>query len=132
MLSNLEQFGKKVWERVPQAGWMRRTESGCGHTSDYTWGVREGAPSKGAIWCRVVCSNRLGVGGDGLAVIFNMGLGGLRRVVHGVFVVTACQVRVVCRGFVFARFVVLSGLLVVARRMFVMLCCPVMMFCCLF
>ena len=53
--------------------------------------------------------------------MFNMGLGCLCRVVHGVFVVTACQVRVVCCRFVLAGFMVLCGFFVMPGRVFVML-----------
>jgi hypothetical protein len=64
-------------------------------------------------------------------VIFDMRLGCFRSVVHCVFVVTAGQMCVVRRRFVFPCFVVLRGFLVVSRSMFVMFSCLVMMLCCL-
>ena len=73
----------------------------------------------------------LGGGGFGFAVIFDMCLGCFRSMVLCVFVVTARYVRVMCRRFVFTCFVMFSGFLVVVRRVFVMLCCLVMMLCCL-
>jgi hypothetical protein len=63
------------------------------------------------------------VGRDGLAMIFDMRLGRFRSVVHCMFVVTACQVRMMCCCLMFARFVVFCGFLVVSCRVFVMLCC---------
>ncbi|HEY2119306.1 MAG TPA: hypothetical protein VGH37_09000 [Candidatus Acidoferrum sp.] len=50
----------------------------------------------------------------GLTVIFNMGFGCFRSVVHGVLVVAAGQVGVMCRGLMFSRFMVLTGFLVVS------------------
>jgi len=70
-------------------------------------------------WAFRLCD--LGVGRGSLAVMFNMGLGCLCRVVHGVFVVPACQMRVVSCRFVFARFIVLCGFSVMPCRVFVML-----------
>jgi hypothetical protein len=66
----------------------------------------------------------------GLAVVFDMGFGCFRSVVHGVFVVAAGQVGMMCRGLMFSRFMVLSGFLVVSCGVFVMLGRLMMMFSC--
>ena len=60
-----------------------------------------------------------------------MCFGPFLSVVGCVDVVSAGYVRVMCCCLVLARFVVLSGFLMVSCRMFVMLCCLVMMLCCL-
>jgi hypothetical protein len=65
-----------------------------------------------------------------LAVIFDMRLGRFPCVVHRVFMVTTCQVRVMRCRLVSSCFVVLCGFLVVSSRVFMMFCCLVMMFCC--
>ena len=75
--------------------------------------------------------NNLGCNWTGLAVSFNMGLGRFRRVMRCQLVVTEGQVRVVCRRFVFACFVVLCGFFVMPCRVFVVLCRLLMMLCCL-
>jgi hypothetical protein len=72
------------------------------------------------------------VGRNGLAVIFDMRFGRFPSVVHGVFVVTPGKVCVMRCCLVFSCFMMLCGFLVVSRRVFVMLCCLVMMLCCLF
>jgi hypothetical protein len=59
-----------------------------------------------------------------------MGLGGFCGVMDRVLVVTAGQVRMMCRRLVRSCFVVLSGFLVVPGRVFVVLCGFVMMFSC--
>jgi hypothetical protein len=63
--------------------------------------------------------------------MFDVGLGCFGCVVRCMLVVAVGQVRVVCGGFVFACFVVLCGFLVMARRVFVMLRCFMMMVRCL-
>jgi hypothetical protein len=60
-------------------------------------------------------------------VVFNVGLGGFPRKVHGVFMVPAGQVRVMCRGLVFSCFVVLGRFPVVSCSEFMMFGCLVMM-----
>jgi len=59
-----------------------------------------------------------------------MGFGCFRSVVHGVLVVAAGQMGVMCRGLMFSRFMVLSGFLVVSCGVLVVLGRLVMMFCC--
>jgi hypothetical protein len=75
--------------------------------------------------------NELGGGRNCLAVILDMRLGRFPCVVHRVFMVTTCQVRVMRRRLVSSCFVVLCGFLVVSSRVFMMFGCLVMMFCCL-
>ena len=60
-------------------------------------------------------------------MIFNMCFGRFRSVVHCMFVVAASEVRVMRSRLVFSCFVVLGGFFVMACRVFVMLCCFVMM-----
>ena len=72
----------------------------------------------------------LSVGRQGLAVIFDMRLCCFSSVVGCVLMVSMSQMRVMRSCLVFPCFMVLCGFLVVSRRMFVMLCCLVMMFCC--
>ena len=75
--------------------------------------------------------NNLGVGRDGLAMIFDMRPGRFRSVVLCMFVVTAGQVRMMRCRLMFARFVMFCGFLVVSCRVFGMLRCFMMMLCCL-
>jgi len=63
-------------------------------------------------------------------MIFNMRLGRFRSMVHCMFVVAASDVRVMCFRLVLSCFVVLGGFLVMACRVFVMLCRFVMMLYC--
>jgi hypothetical protein len=63
--------------------------------------------------------------------MFDVGLGCFASMVHCVFVMAASQVRVMRRDFVFSRFVVLGGFLVMACGMFMMFRCLEMMLCCL-
>jgi len=64
-------------------------------------------------------------------MIFNMRLGRFGSVVHCMLVVPVGQVRVMPCRLVSPRFVMFGGLLVMACRMFVMLCCFVMVLDCL-
>jgi hypothetical protein len=61
-----------------------------------------------------------------------MGLGRVPTVVHSVFEVSAGQLCMVCCHLVFARLVMPCGFPMVPCRVFVMLCCLVMMLRCLF
>lgn len=64
------------------------------------------------------------------AVGFNVLLRGMFRMICSVNMVGVCQVRVMCCFFVVARFVMLGGFAVVARRMLMMFgCLRVMMGC---
>jgi hypothetical protein len=63
-------------------------------------------------------------------VVFHVRLGGLGGVVAGVLMMAVREVGVMRCGFVLACFVMLGGFLVMARRVFVMLGCCVMVFGC--
>jgi hypothetical protein len=73
----------------------------------------------------------LRVGRAGLGVVFDVRLGCFRRVMRCMRVMAVGQVRVVPCQFVAAGFVVPCGFLMVARCVFVVLCCLMMMFRCL-
>jgi hypothetical protein len=64
--------------------------------------------------------------------MFDMRLGRFRSVVHCMFVMTAGQVCMMSCRLLISRFVMFSGLLMVSCRVFVMLCCLVVMISCLF
>jgi hypothetical protein len=68
------------------------------------------------------------VGRSGFAIILDMRLGRLGRVVRRMFVMSSRQLGVVRRRFVPSCFVMLRSFLVVSSRIFVMLCRPLMMF----
>ncbi len=76
--------------------------------------------------------NQLSVGRAGFAVMFEVRLGRFLSVVRGVKVVRLSHVRVMRRHFVVTGFMVLRGFLVMMSRVFVMLCCLVVMLCRLF
>ena len=59
--------------------------------------------------------------------MLHVGLGRFRSVVHGVLMVPVSGVGVMRSFFVIASFMVLSGFLMVTRRVFVMFGCLVMM-----
>jgi hypothetical protein len=65
-------------------------------------------------------------------VVFDVCFRGLGGVVRRVLMMAVREVRVVRRHFVLAVFVMLGGELVMARRVFVMFGCCVMMFRCNF
>jgi hypothetical protein len=73
----------------------------------------------------------LGVGGIGLVVGFDVGLGCFRGVMGCMLMVAMGHVRVMCCGLVLSGFKVVGGFSMVTSRVFVMLCCLVMMLCCL-
>ena len=65
--------------------------------------------------------NSLGVGRDGLAVLLEMCFGRFLGVVRCVEVVSAGYVRVMCRRFVLAGFVMLGRFVMMLRRLLVMM-----------
>jgi hypothetical protein len=71
------------------------------------------------------------VGGVGLAVVFDVGLGCFRGMMGCMLMVALGSVCVMCCGFVFPGFVVGSGFFVVTGRVLMMLCCLAMVLCCL-
>ena len=73
----------------------------------------------------------LGVGGVGFGVMFDVGLGCFRGVMRCMLLVAMGHMRVMCCCLVLSGFMVASGFPVVTSRVFVMLCCLVMMLCCL-
>ncbi len=72
---------------------------------------------------------RSGVG-RGRFVVFHVRLGGLGGVMAGVLMMAVREVGVMRGGFVLACFVMLGGFLVMARRVFVVLGCCVVVFGC--
>jgi|HubBroStandDraft_1064217.scaffolds.fasta_scaffold96931_1 hypothetical protein len=89
---------------------------------------------------RVLRSNRagfeekriwLGASRAGFAVVFDVSFGCFGCVMGCVLVMAVGQVGVMAGYFVLTCFVMLSGFFVMTCRVFVMLGCFVMMFCCL-
>jgi hypothetical protein len=67
------------------------------------------------------------VGRVGLGVVFDVGLGCFRGVMSCMLMVAMGHMRVMCCSLVLSGFMVTGGFSVVTSRVFVMLCCLVMM-----
>ena len=72
---------------------------------------------------------KLSLSREGPAVVFDVRFGRFPGVVQGMLLMSVGELCVMRCRFVFACFVILRGFLVVSRRVLVMFCCLVVMFC---